>query len=54
MTTSIKESTDDFDLLVIGPSGDWWVYQTLFGKKTDKIAEAAKCSVLLHKYGEEE
>lgn len=54
LKASIKEATEDFDLLVIGPSGDWWVYQTLFGRKTDKIAEAAKCSVLLHKYKSEE
>lgn len=54
LTASIKKATDDFDLLVIGPSGDWWVYQTVFGRKTDKIAEAAQCSVLLHKYKSEE
>ena len=47
---SIGEASEDFDLMVLGPSGDWWVYQTLFGKKTDKIASNANCSVLLHKY----
>lgn len=54
LVSSIKKATKDFDLLVIGPSGDWWVYQTLFGRKTDKIAKAAQCSVLLHKYKSEE
>ncbi|MFW5873669.1 MAG: universal stress protein [Bacillota bacterium] len=54
LSSSIREATEDFDLLVIGPSGDWWVYQTVFGRTTDKIAEAAQCSVLLHKYKSEE
>ncbi len=50
----VGEVSEDFDLLIIGPSGDWWVYQTLFGKKTDRIASKAKCSILLHKYSKEE
>ncbi|MCF8000669.1 MAG: universal stress protein [Halanaerobiales bacterium] len=50
----VGKVSEDFDLLIIGPSGDWWVYQTLFGKKTDKIASKAKCSILLHKYSKEE
>ncbi|MCF8008386.1 MAG: universal stress protein [Halanaerobiales bacterium] len=49
----IGETSEDFDLLIIGPSGDWWLYQTLFGRKTDKIASKTKCSVLLHKYKQE-
>lgn len=53
LVSSIKDATENFELLVIGPSGDWWVYQTVFGRKTDKIAEAAQCSVLLHKYKSE-
>lgn len=51
---TVGEASEDFDLLIIGPSGDWWVYQTLFGKKTDRIASKAKCSILLHKYSKEE
>lgn len=54
LAQSLGEASKDFDLLVLGPSKDWWVYQTLFGKKTDKIAEAAGCSVLLHKHPVEE
>lgn len=50
---AIGKKSKEYDLLVIGPSGDWWVYQTIFGRKTDKIAEAAECSVMLHKYKEE-
>lgn len=51
---AVGEASSDFDLLIIGPSGDWWLYQTLFGKKTDKIAARVNCSVLLHKYRKEE
>jgi len=54
LAASIKNVTEDFELLVIGPSEDWWVYQTVFGRTTDKIAEAAQCSVLLHKYKSED
>ncbi len=50
----VGKVSEDFELLIIGPSRDWWVYQTLFGKKTDKIASRAKCSILLHKYKKEE
>jgi nucleotide-binding universal stress UspA family protein len=50
LISSIGKASEDFELLVIGPSGDWWLYQTLFGKKTDRIAEAVDCSVLLHRY----
>lgn len=50
----VGKASKDYELLIIGPSGDWWVYQTLFGKKTDKIASKAKCSILLHKYKKEE
>lgn len=50
----VGKVSEDFDLLIIGPSGDWWVYQTLFGKTTDKIASKSKCSILLHKYSKEE
>jgi len=54
LSQAIGEASSDYDLLVIGPSGDWWLYQTLFGKKTDKIAAASKCSILMHKYKREE
>jgi nucleotide-binding universal stress UspA family protein len=54
LTSSIGSASEDYELVVLGPSEDWWVYQTLFGKKTDRIAEAVDCSVLLHKYMEEE
>lgn len=50
----VGKVSEDYELLIIGPSEDWWVYQTLFGKKTDKIAFKAKCSILLHKYKKEE
>ena len=40
----------DHDIMVIGTSRGWWLTKSLFGRKTDKIAAAAECSVLMHKW----
>lgn len=49
----IAEVSRDFDLMILGPSGGWWLRRTLFGHKTDKIAVNSHCSVLLHKAAED-
>lgn len=46
----LADISKDFDLMVLGPSGGWWLTKTLFGHKTDKIAVSSHCSILLHKY----
>ncbi|MFW6256641.1 MAG: universal stress protein [Bacillota bacterium] len=45
--------SNEYDLMILGPSRGWWLQRTLFGKKTDIIAEKVECSVLLHKSGDE-
>lgn len=49
----IAQESRDFDMMVLGPSRGWWLRQSLFGRTTDKIAEKAKCSILLHKHPED-
>lgn len=49
----LGELSADYDMMVIGTSREWWLYQTLFGRKTDKIRRAAQCSVLMHKWSGE-
>lgn len=39
-----------YDMMVIGTSRGWWLKKTLFGRKTDKIAREAQCSLLMHKW----
>ncbi|ELY72024.1 universal stress protein [Natrinema pallidum] len=38
------------DIMIIGTSRGWWLRKSLFGRKTDKIATEAQCSVLMHKW----
>ncbi|MFW5980484.1 MAG: universal stress protein [Halanaerobiaceae bacterium] len=45
----ITEISKKYELMILGPSGGWWLRKNLFGKKADKIAANAHCSVLLHK-----
>lgn len=40
----------DHDVMVIGTSRGWWLKHSLFGRKTDKIATEAQCSLLMHKW----
>jgi nucleotide-binding universal stress UspA family protein len=37
----------DYDLLVIGASEEWFLKNLLFGTIPDRVAEGAPCSVLL-------
>ncbi|MFW6270523.1 MAG: universal stress protein [Bacillota bacterium] len=46
---TIIDISDKYDLMILGPSGGWWLKKTLFGNKTDKVAANSHCSVLLHK-----
>lgn len=45
----ISKLSTNFDLMLLGPSEGYWLTQTIFGRKTDEIANQAHCSVLLHK-----
>lgn len=47
---ALGQLSADYDVMVIGTSRGWWLRQSLFGRKTDKIAETAQCSVLMHKW----
>lgn len=49
----IAEVSKNFDLMILGPSNGWWLKETLFGQKTDKIAIKSQCSVLMHKHPED-
>jgi len=46
----LGELSGDHDIMVIGTSRGWWLRKTLFGRKTDKIAREAQCSILMHKW----
>ncbi|AGB31741.1 UpsA domain-containing protein [Natrinema pellirubrum DSM 15624] len=46
----LGELSADHDIMVIGTSRGWWLRQSLFGRKTDKIASEAQCSILMHKW----
>jgi len=46
----LGELSADHDIMVIGTSRGWWLRKTLFGRKTDKIANEAQCSLLMHKW----
>jgi len=46
----LGELSADHDIMVIGTSRGWWLRKTLFGRKTDKIAREAQCSLLMHKW----
>lgn len=45
----IADVSKDYDLMVIGPSRDWWLKKVIFGKKPDEIAAKSDCSILMHK-----
>lgn len=45
----LAEISQEYELLILGPSGGWWLTKTLFGHLTDEIATKVNCSVLLHK-----
>jgi len=47
---TLSELSEDYDIMIIGTSRGWWLRQSLFGRKTDEIAEAAQCSILMHKW----
>ena len=46
----LGELSADYDIMVIGTSRGWWLRKSLFGRKTDEIAGAAQCSILMHKW----
>ncbi|MFW6007236.1 MAG: universal stress protein [Bacillota bacterium] len=54
VSEKLSEISRDYDLMILGPSGGWWLTRTLFGHLTDKIASRVNCSVLLHKNYDEE
>ncbi|MGM0442513.1 MAG: universal stress protein [Elusimicrobiota bacterium] len=45
----IAAASKNYDLMVIGPSRDWWLKRVIFGKKPDEIAAKSDCSILMHK-----
>jgi len=47
---ALQELSAGFDIMVIGTSQSGWLKKTLFGRKTDTIANEAQCSVLMHKW----
>jgi len=47
---ALGELSADHDVMVIGTSRGWWLRKTLFGRKTDKIAQESQCSLLMHKW----
>ena len=47
---ALEELSADYNIMVIGTSRGWWLRKTLFGRKTDTIANEAQCSVLMHKW----
>ena len=47
---ALEELSTEYDIMVIGTSRGWWLRKTLFGRKTDTIANEAQCSVLMHKW----
>lgn len=46
----LGELSGDHDIMMTGTSRGWWLRKTLFGRKTDKIAREAQCSLLMHKW----
>ncbi|MCF2166481.1 universal stress protein [Halobacterium salinarum] len=47
---ALGQLSEHYDVMVIGTSRGWWLRKTLFGRKTDKIAQEAQCSLLMHKW----
>jgi nucleotide-binding universal stress UspA family protein len=45
----IIERSEDYDLIIIGPSTEWIMHDFLFGSVSDKIFRDARCSVLILK-----
>lgn len=45
----LSEVSEEYDLMILGPSGGWWLKRTIFGDLSDRIATNCHCSVLLHK-----
>jgi APA family basic amino acid/polyamine antiporter len=52
MEEILVEKSSKFDLLIIGPSRDWILQGALLGSRPDKIADNAKCTVLMIKQPE--
>lgn len=48
----LVEKSSKFDLLVIGPSEEWVLRGALLGSLPDRIADSAKCTVLMVKHPE--
>lgn len=48
----IARLSTNFDMMLLGPSKGFWLTKTIFGRKTDEIANKANCSVILHKASE--
>lgn len=54
ISDKLAEISREYELMILGPSGGWWLTRTLFGHLTDEIATKVNCSVLLHKGSKEE
>jgi len=49
----LAEMSENYDLMIIGPSREWVLHDFLFGSLPDKIANESKCTVLMVKQPEQ-
>ncbi len=53
VSEALIEESKDYDLIVLGPTGEYVFSRYLFGWMTDEIVNNAKCSALVFKEGEQ-